>query len=62
VGTTFAVFGLVLVLAGIVTLVTRGHPPAMSVGVTPSVEGALEPTFEEATGHPTPRGDPLNER
>ena len=59
VGTTFAVFGLVLVLAGIVTLVTRGHPPAMAVGMTPSIEGALEPTIEEATGHlPTPKRSP----
>jgi len=31
VGTMSAVIGLVLVLAGIVTLVTRGHPPAMAV-------------------------------
>ena len=58
-GTTFAVLGLVLVLAGIVTLVTRGHPPALAVGVTPSVEGALEPTIEEATGHlATQEGSP----
>ena len=55
VGTSFAVLGLVLVLAGIVTLVTLGHPPVVAVGVTPSVEGALEPLVEEATGHPVPR-------
>ena len=54
VGTMSAVIGLVLVLAGIVTLVTRGHPPAMAVGVTPSIEGALEPTIEQATGHQRP--------
>ena len=55
VGTSFAVLGLVLVLAGIVTLVTLGHPPVVAVGVTPSVEGALEPLVEGATGHPVPR-------
>jgi drug/metabolite transporter (DMT)-like permease len=54
VGTTLAVFGLGMVLAGIVILVTRGHPPAMAIGVTPSIEGALEPTIKEATGLPTP--------
>jgi len=58
VGTASAVVGLVLVLAGIVTLVTRGHPPALAVGGTPSIEGSLEPTIEQATGHPGPLEHP----
>ena len=53
-GTSLAVVGLILVLAGIVILVVRGHPPAMVIGVTPSVEGAFEPTINEGTGHKAP--------